>query len=143
MRKRQLVDHETQSSFVIQLCIHWTVFVSINVLVLAFWLKMFQVPGNSDTAGTIHLLDILIPFLMVSGVLLPIFILDSVRLSHRLVGPILKLKNRLKEIAQGKSGDPLTFRENDFWKSLAEDFNRAFDSQKTESTTASSKLAGK
>ncbi len=136
-RKQKLVDHETQSSLVIQLCLHWSLFVVANVLVLSFWLNMLHVPGELSQSQH-QFLDILIPFLLVSVVLLPIFVLDSVRLSNRIIGPILRLRSKLQEMKNGKNNSPLSFRENDFWQALAEDFNLAFPAEKVEAATNSS-----
>ena len=55
--------------------------------------------------------------------LLPVFILDTIKLSHRFAGPIYRLRNTIRSLAQGEEFRPLKFREVDFWQSLAEDFN--------------------
>jgi hypothetical protein len=42
-----------------------------------------------------------------------------------MTGPILRLRRALKEVADGLPAKPLNFREQDFWRELATDFNRA------------------
>lgn len=66
------------------------------------------------------------PVLIVSLALLPVFLLDAARLSNRFSGPILRVRRTLAAIAVGEETQPLHFRQNDFWKSLAVDFNKAF-----------------
>ena len=55
---------------------------------------------------------------------LPAFIYDSVKLSHRFAGPIYKLRGVLKQMADGKDIEPMSFRKGDYWFNLAEDVNR-------------------
>jgi nitrogen fixation/metabolism regulation signal transduction histidine kinase len=67
------------------------------------------------------------PFLLVMVFLLPVFVLDTIKLSHRFVGPIYRLRQTILEIAQGDPPPRLKFRDFDFWQGLAEDFNRMVD----------------
>jgi hypothetical protein len=69
----------------------------------------------------------------------PVFIVDTIKLSHRFAGPIYRLRNVIRGMAQGEPFKPLAFREMDFWQGLAEDFNEmvekitsASDADKTE-----------
>ena len=63
------------------------------------------------------------PFLLVMFFLLPVFILDTIKLSHRFAGPIYRLRNTIRSLANGEEVRPLKFREVDFWQGLADDFN--------------------
>ena len=56
--------------------------------------------------------------------MVPAFIYDTIKLSNRFVGPILRLKNSVRSVADGKPVSPLKFRGGDFWHELADDFNR-------------------
>jgi hypothetical protein len=60
-----------------------------------------------------------------SGLMLPILILDVIRVSHRFVGPMHRLRRALEDLADGKNVPSVKFRKDDFWFDLAEDFNRA------------------
>jgi hypothetical protein len=55
---------------------------------------------------------------------LPFLLLDVLRLSHRFAGPMYRLKNALRDVADGKSVPPIQFREGDFWCEMADQFNR-------------------
>jgi nitrogen fixation/metabolism regulation signal transduction histidine kinase len=55
--------------------------------------------------------------------LLPVFVVDTVKISHRFAGPIYSLRRAIREITQGKPARKLKFRTNDFWHELSEDFN--------------------
>jgi len=59
--------------------------------------------------------------------LLPVFVLDAIKLSHRFAGPIYRLRYTIRKIAHGDPAPRLKFRDFDFWQGLAEDFNRMVD----------------
>ena len=76
--------------------------------------------------------------------------LDTIRLSNRFAGPVSRLRNAMRKVADGGSYEPLKFRGNDFWTELADDYNRfmveterriaaaegrAFDAGSAEATT--------
>jgi nitrogen fixation/metabolism regulation signal transduction histidine kinase len=63
------------------------------------------------------------PFLVVLLFLLPVFVVDTVKLSHRFAGPIYNLRRAMREVAQGKPPRKLKFRDNDFWQGLSDDYN--------------------
>jgi nitrogen fixation/metabolism regulation signal transduction histidine kinase len=55
--------------------------------------------------------------------LLPVFVIDAVKLSHRFAGPIFSLKRTIRGVAAGETPRKVKFREGDFWKELADDYN--------------------
>jgi hypothetical protein len=52
---------------------------------------------------------------------------DTLKLSHRFAGPIVRLRNGLSAWGDGKEVQPIKFRQNDFWNELADHFNRAVE----------------
>jgi nitrogen fixation/metabolism regulation signal transduction histidine kinase len=63
------------------------------------------------------------PVIMVMLFLLPVFVIDTIKLSHRFAGPIFALRRAMREVVQGKPARQARFRSNDFWHELAEDYN--------------------
>ena len=57
---------------------------------------------------------------------LPLVMLDVVRISHRFVGPIFRLRQALRQAADGGAVEPIKFRDDDYWREVADEFNRAF-----------------
>jgi nitrogen fixation/metabolism regulation signal transduction histidine kinase len=55
--------------------------------------------------------------------LLPVFVVDTIKISHRFAGPVYSLRRALREIAEGKPPRKLKFRRHDFWHELADDYN--------------------
>ena len=64
------------------------------------------------------------PFLLAALFLLPVFVLDTIKLSHRFVGPINRLRSTIQSISAGAAPRKVKFRDFDFWQGLAEDFNQ-------------------
>ena len=65
------------------------------------------------------------PALSASLMLLPVVLLDVIRVSNRFVGPVKRLRQGLADVADGRPAQPLNFRDSDFWCDLANNFNRA------------------
>ena len=63
------------------------------------------------------------PAAVASALLMPMVILDIVRVSNRFVGPLVRLRRSLRELARGEKVEPIRFREGDFWQEIAEEFN--------------------
>jgi hypothetical protein len=60
---------------------------------------------------------------MVMFALLPVFMLDTTRFSNRFVGPIGRLRRHLRELGSDQNTGECSFRDNDFWSGMAEEFN--------------------
>jgi nitrogen fixation/metabolism regulation signal transduction histidine kinase len=63
------------------------------------------------------------PFLLILAFLLPVFLLDTIKLSHRFAGPICRLRTAMRAVAAGEKPTKLSFRDNDFWPELADEYN--------------------
>jgi len=121
-RRKTFVDSRVQGALARRIILHWACFVSVTS-VTAF---MLQVLANPFRPLVDHVADLWWtqgPILLVAVVLLPVFVVDTVKISHRFAGPILSLRRAMREIAKGKPSCRLSFRDGDFWKELAEDFN--------------------
>jgi nitrogen fixation/metabolism regulation signal transduction histidine kinase len=63
------------------------------------------------------------PAIIASVLLLPLFIHDILKTSHKVAGPIHRLRNEMTKVTEGKEIKTLRFRDGDHWTELAEDFN--------------------
>lgn len=63
------------------------------------------------------------PALIASLLLLPLVIADIVRLSNQFVGPLLRLRRSMRQLARGEYVEPIEFRDTDFWQDFADEFN--------------------
>ena len=136
-RTRKLIDYEVQSSLVVRLCVHWVLFMVATAVALFLWVRLIESPVDTLADAANKFTSTFVPLLIVSLALLPVFVLDAVKLSNRFTGPIFRLRRTLANLAEGNPVRPLEFRSNDFWRSLAEDFNRVVSLTPSQLTDAS------
>lgn len=121
-RKKKFVDANVQGSLARRIILHWLVFLLVASLV-AF---LLQVLSNPFRPLADHVQDLWWthgPFLLVMLFLLPVFVVDTIKISHRFAGPVFSLRRAIREIVQGKPPRKLSFRRHDFWHDLADDYN--------------------
>jgi hypothetical protein len=121
-RKKTFVDAKVQGALVRRLVLHWVSFISVAALV-AFCLQVLTNPFQSLQVHAQQVWWTHGPFLMVMFFMLPVFIVDTIKLSHRFAGPIYRLRNTIRGLAHGEPFKPVKFRDVDFWQGLAEEFN--------------------
>lgn len=132
MRKRSklYVDHQLQGAMVFRLVVHWCATILCLFLFSFMLTAIFHLFSDSAlTFGDLvrgflqrHLL-----FFLVLGALAPLFIWDMIKVSHRIAGPAFRLRRELRELAQGHEAESIEFREADFWRDLATNFNLVRD----------------
>jgi nitrogen fixation/metabolism regulation signal transduction histidine kinase len=121
-RKKHFIDSNVQGALARRIIFHWLVFMLVTAVV-SFILQVLTNPFQPLSA---HLRDLWFaqgPFLLVMAFLLPVFVLDTIKLSNRFAGPIFSLRRAIRQVAQGEKPRKLKFRRRDFWQDLAEDYN--------------------
>jgi HAMP domain-containing protein len=122
-RKKVYVDKHVQGGIVVRLGAIWLLTTSIAIGVSA----LLQFLGDPTIGFEAYVADFSrywVPTLMAFGAMLPIAGLHLVRFTHRFVGPIVRLRRLMRELADGKTLQPVKFREKDYWHDLADEFNR-------------------
>jgi len=119
-----LVDSEVQGSLMVRAAFYWLFCLLTITLMLICW--------NAYTGPSRRFVDLFLDFyyrygpaLVASLILLPIVMVDVLRTSNSFVGPVVRLRAALRELADGRPVQPLNFRDNDQWRELAAEFNRA------------------
>ncbi len=125
-RKKTFVDPKVQGALVRRLVLHWCAFIAAAAVV-AFVLQVLSNPFRSIREHAEQVWWTHGPFLLVLVFLLPVFIVDTIKLSHRFTGPIYRLRQTVRNLAQGGKFTPMKFRDLDFWHGLADDFNLMVD----------------
>lgn len=135
-RKKTFVDPQVQGALVRRLVLHWLAFIGVAAVV-AFCLQVLSNPFRSVSEHAEQLWWTHGPFLLVLFFLMPVFVVDTIKLSHRFAGPIYRLRNVIRQAAAGQEVETLKFRDFDFWQGLADDFNAMVGrlSAKQETTT--------
>lgn len=120
-----LVDFEVQTSLLRKIATHWALLMIANSIGLFCWTALLNAPVESWSELTLDFVRSYVPVLIISLALLPVFLLDAAKLSNRFAGPMVRIRRALTAVLAGDKVEPVKFRENDFWRSLAEDFNQA------------------
>ena len=121
-RKKHYIDPQIQGVLARRLVIHWVLFIVVT-MVVAFCMQVLGNPIARPVNKPRQVWLIHGPFFLVLIALLPVFVRDSIKLSHRFAGPIYRLRTTIRSIAEGNPAPPLKFRKADYWHDLAEDFN--------------------
>ncbi|MCC6508717.1 MAG: hypothetical protein IT423_06400 [Pirellulaceae bacterium] len=120
-----LVDFEVQTSLLRKIAVHWALLLLANAVGLFFWTCLMNAPVESWSELLVGFVRTYIPVLIISLALLPVFLVDAAKLSNRFAGPMVRIRRALSAVLSGDQVEPVQFRENDFWRSMAEDFNQA------------------
>jgi hypothetical protein len=121
-RRKKFIDSRVQGSLVRRLVFHWMVFMIITALT-SFVLLLLSNPFQPLSFHVKNLTSTHGPLLLVMFFMIPVFVVDTIKLSHRFTGPIYALRRAMQEVTQGQPPRQLKFRSSDFWKELGEDYN--------------------
>lgn len=124
-RHKQLVDPDVQLGILRKIAVHWSIFFVCNAVALMIWIRLFEQPDAGWGQTFADTLRRFMPFFIITMALIPAFVWDTLKLTNRFAGPILRLRNALADASEGRAVSPLRFRSNDFWKEIAEEFNQA------------------
>lgn len=126
-RRKALVDPEVQGGILRKIAIHWIVFFVCNAMALMIWIRLFEQP-DADWGQTLSdTIRRFLPFFIITLALIPAFVWDTLKLTNRFAGPILRLRGALSDARAGRAVAPLHFRTNDYWQEIAENFNSVLD----------------
>ena len=128
-RKQKLVDCEVQTSVLRKISIHWVVFFVCNAIALMIWIRLYEQPDANWGQTFGDTMRRFLPFFVITAALIPAFVWDTLKLTNRFAGPIMRLRGALAEASAGRSVKPLQFRNSDFWQEIAQDFNQMVDRQ--------------
>jgi hypothetical protein len=117
------IDREVQGSLLLRTAVYW-LFCLLSVCLMLICWSAYNGPPRRFVDLATECFFRYAPGLVASLVLLPIVMIDVLRLSNRFVGPVMRLRGALKSLAGGQPAKPLNFRDDDFWRELAADFNQ-------------------
>ena len=139
-RSRVWIDRQIQGALAVRVAGHWCIFALVaSVLTLAMQYVANPVATWEQQVANVWRNQG--PFLIVMLVLLPVFLYDTVKLSNRFAGPVLRLRRVMQSINRGEPIEKLAFRDNDFWRGLAADFNKLVDRGYFESAAADEEVS--
>jgi hypothetical protein len=122
-KRRQLfVDREVQGALVLRAAGYW-LFCLLTVTLMVLCWGVLTGPRAPATVVLGRLLSNYAPALLASLILLPIVLVDCTRFSNRFVGPLVRFRRSLRQLADGQDVRPIKYRDNDYWQDLAEGYN--------------------
>lgn len=122
-RRRLLADRKLQGALLVHTTLYWFYTLFSVALIALCWIVFIQKPAtNSDLFG--QLWTNCGPLLIGSIVILPLVLLDCLRLSNRFAGPMLRFRRAMSELANEKPAQPIHLRDGDYWLEFAQDVNR-------------------
>ena len=123
-RTQLFVDRELQGQLLLRAIAYWFFGVLGMTLLVAYWQLHLRKPIAFDITK-IEFWKSFGPIILLSLGFVPVLAFDLIRLSHRAVGPLVRIRNGLQEMALGRVPTPLNVRADDYWKGLCDDYNAA------------------
>ncbi len=121
-RRRKFVDTQVQGAVLKQSVYYW-LWGSTTFALILFVYRI--VPATISGTGSLleHSWYYLSPIAFASGVLLPLVILRAIHFSHKFVGPMIRIRRALIQLADGEPTPVIELREDDHWTDIAEAVN--------------------
>lgn len=126
LRGKEYVDPQVQGALWRRLVLHWITFTAVAAA-LVVGMEWMTDPFRSTGEILVSAWWTYGPVLVVLIALIPVFVYDSIRVSHRFAGPVFRLRQVISKLANGGIPDRIEFRDGDFWKEMATDINRVID----------------
>ncbi len=123
-RRQLFVDRQVQGALLYRIAVYWC-FSVLTICLLTLCLQAINNP-NRPFIEYFAFSDFFVqygPLLLTSLVLVPLVMFDVVALSNRFVGPLLRMRRSMRMLAAGQEVEPIHFREKDFWRDVAQEFN--------------------
>lgn len=122
-RTGHLVKSEVQRALLVRFLCHCAAFISVFVAIVVGLHVIFGDPGDSFGTIITAVWKRYALIVIVAVALVPCMLLDFIRLTHRIAGPMVRFRKDLHRAAQGETVAPIKFRQVDYWQDIATDFN--------------------
>jgi len=118
--------HSFQTRLALRICGYLGIFLVVLLNFLFAWRLWQEGPGNPVEQFGRMLRDYL-PFWVCLAALVPVIAWDAIRFTHRLVGPVVRFRQTVRDVAAGEPVRPIKLRENDYLTEFRDDFNAMLD----------------
>lgn len=143
-RTKLFVDRRLQGDIVRRILLHWLTFVLVGT-VLAMTLRWLTHPTEPLGRQLRGMFAEFGPYLVALLALLPMFVLDTIKLTNRFAGPYVRFRRHIRALMANESPGPIRFRDGDFWRETEDDLNallNAVGMPRIESENAGAPAAG-
>lgn len=121
-RNSLYVDTKVQGALARRVIFHFVMFVVVGATVGLF-LQFLSDPFKPMRMHLRAFWSQSGPYVIAMLCMMPVFIKDTIALTHRMAGPIIRLRHHIRSLARGEEVDDLRFREGDFFSDLPPLFN--------------------
>jgi hypothetical protein len=122
-RSQLLTDEAVQGELLFRAIIYWFFCLLVVALLVVGW-SFFSGPPRPLPVVIRQSLLAAAPAIFSSVILLPVVLLDVLKVSSRFVGPIQQIRHTMRQLATGQRARPVLLRKDDFWQDLAEYTNK-------------------
>lgn len=123
-RKKLLIHRGIQGTLLFHFAFHWVIFSALTAILIVFLQCLYTLGLDAEVRNQ-QLRMTLLTLIVVSVVLTPAFAFDLLRLSHRFVGPVYRMKRYFQQ-TNSTDNVPLTLRQDDYWQDVAQVVNEMF-----------------
>lgn len=118
-RRRQIItDDAVQGELLFRAMVYWF-FCLMVIEFLVFGWALMTGPARPLPVIVRESVVASAPAVFGSVLLLPLVLVDVLRVSARFVGPVQQVKHTLRQLAAGEPARRVYLRNNDFWQELA------------------------
>lgn len=122
VRRQMWIDEDVQGAIVWRVSVYWSACFLLVTIPLV-WTAIWQDPSRTFVEHMGPVWQRFGPVYVCLFMLLPIILWDALRLSHRIAGPILRVRRQLVQMNSGQPYSELHFRGSDFWQEMADQVN--------------------
>jgi hypothetical protein len=120
--RKKVWIHAFQTRMLLRIGCYWLIYLVVIWNLLFVWRLLVEGPGNLLDQYWRFLQDYSAPLILFLA-LMPLAAWDAVKFSHRLVGPLVRVRQAVRDLAEGNPVRPLRFRQGDYLGELRDDFN--------------------
>ncbi len=121
-RSKFLIDQSVQGAITWRIIVHWSSFI-VAGFCFGFVFQMLANPFTDLGQQFSIFWWNQVGFIFVLLFMTPVIICDTIKLSNRFAGPVYRLRDTIRRINAGENPPPVHFREDDFWREMADEFN--------------------
>lgn len=122
IREQLLVEQDVQLSLIMRAVLYGSACM-IYFTVIQFFTNASSHPETASWETVLSLTDEAIYWVPGFFMLGPLMVYDMLRITNRVAGPIFAMRREMIALNQGDDGRQLKFRNEDYWDSLASEFN--------------------
>ena len=123
-RRQLFVDRQVQGALLYRIAVYWC-FSVLTVCLITLCVQAITYPDRPflEYFAFADFFTQYGPLVLTSLVLVPLIMFDVVAVSNRFVGPLLRMRRSMRELAAAQPVEPIHFRDKDFWQDVAQEFN--------------------